>query len=90
MGGYFEKEMTQQRMPMAGSGKFDINSSGIGDTKISGLIDIFNNYTFKTHIGIGLSFPTGSIDKRDITPVSSNSRLGYSMQNGSGSFDPFF
>ena len=32
---------------------------------------------------------TGSIDKRDNTPVSLNTRLGYGMQNGSGTFDPF-
>ena len=34
--------------------------------------------------------PTGSIDKRDETPVSTNARLGYAMQNGTGTFDPFF
>ena len=38
MTSYLEKEMTQQRMPMAGSARFDVNSSGIGDTRVSGLI----------------------------------------------------
>ena len=82
--------MTQQRMPMAGSARFDVNSSGIGDTRVSGLIKLYNGISIKTHFGIGLSLPTGSIDKRDATPVSSDARLGYAMQNGSGTFDPYF
>ena len=90
MTSYLEKEMTQQRMPMTGSARFDVNSSGIGDTRVSGLIKLYNGVSTKTHFGIGLSLPTGSIDKRDSTPVSSDARLGYAMQNGSGSFDPYF
>ena len=43
MTGYSEKEMTQQRMRMRGSGRFDVNSSGVTDTRISGLIKLFNN-----------------------------------------------
>ena len=46
---------------------------------------------YKTHFALGLSLPTGSInDNRDTTPASSSARLGYKMQNGSGTFDPFF
>ena len=66
MTSYQEKEMTQQRMRMAGSGRFDVNSSGISDTRISVMINLLNNHSLKTHIGIGLSLPTGSIDKRDV------------------------
>ena len=65
-----EKEMTQQRMRMAGSGRFDVNSSGISDTRISVMINLLNNHSLKTHIGIGLSLPTGSIDKRDKLCIS--------------------
>ena len=90
MTSYSKKEMTQQRMPMSGSSRFDVNSSGIGDTKMSGLIKLFHSDAIKMHFGIGVSLPTGSIDKRDDTPASSNSRLGYSMQNGTGTIDPFF
>ncbi len=90
MTSYLKKEMTQQRMPMAGSARFDVNSSGIGDTRVSGLVKLYDNNFTKTHLGIGLSLPTGSIDERDGTPASNNARLGYSMQNGSGSFDPYF
>ena len=37
-----------------------------------------------------MSFPTGSINERDVTPMSSNARLGYAMQNGTGTYDSFF
>ncbi len=90
MTSYLEKEMTQQRMRMSGGARFDVNSSGIGDTRISGLFRIFQNDYTKTHIGVGLSLPTGSIDERDNTPASTNARLGYAMQNGTGTVDPFF
>jgi len=90
MGSYNYKEMTQKRMPMAGGGSFDVNSSGIGDTRFLGLLNLYENPNIKLHLGFGLSVPTGSIDERDNTPMSSSSRLGYSMQNGSGTFDPYF
>ena len=89
MSNYCRKEMTQQRMAMSGSERFDVNSSGLGDTKITGLIKIINNEEIKSHLGVGLSIPTGSIDQRDSTPISSNTRLGYGMQNSSGTFDPY-
>ena len=90
MSSFNKKEMVSQRMRMRGGSRFDVNSSGIGDTRLSGLFKILDNKFSKTHFSIGLSLPTGSIDNRDTTPVSLNSRLGYKMQNGSGTYDPFF
>lgn len=90
MSSFSKKEMVSQRMRMRGGSRFDVNSSGIGDTRLSGLFKILDNKFSKTHFSIGLSLPTGSIDNRDTTPVSLNSRLGYKMQNGSGTYDPFF
>ena len=87
MSSYLEKEMTQQRMPMAGGSKFDVNSNGFGDTKLSALIGLKKSPDYDSHFGLGLSFPSGSIDKRDNTPVSESARLGYNMQNGSGTYD---
>ncbi len=89
MGSYLEKEMTSQRMAMAGSAQWDVNSAGIGDTRISGLFNLIHNERIKTHLGFGMSLPSGSIDERDSTPASSSARLGYAMQNGSGTYDPF-
>ena len=90
MSSYQQKEMTQQRMPMTGGSRFKVNSSGIGDTRVSFLISLFDNDLVKTHFGTGLSLPTGSIDERGTTPASTNSRLGYSMQNGTGTYDFIF
>ncbi len=89
MSGYMEKEMIQQRMAMSGGKRFQVNSQGISDTRISGLINLYHSKKINAHIGIGLSLPTGQIDKTDVTPSSLNARLGYGMQNGSGTFDSF-
>ena len=69
MTSYQEKVMTQQRMPMAGGSRFDVNSSGFSDTRISA-INILNNDLLTLIIGTVLSLPTGSIDQRDTTPAS--------------------
>lgn len=86
---YFEKEMSQERMPMSGSSRFDVNSNGFGDLDISAMIKILSSETLENQLNLGITLPTGSIDKRDSTPASPNSRLGYTMQNGSGTFDPY-
>jgi len=90
MGSYNNKEMTLQRMPMAGGKKFDVNSSGFGDMRLTFLSKIKDTKKWKNHVGLGMSFPTGSINERDVTPMSSSSRLGYAMQNGTGTYDTFF
>ena len=90
MGSYNNKEMTLQRMPMAGGQKFDVNSSGFGDIRLTFLSKIKHKKKLKNHVGLGMSIPSGSINKRDVTPMSSNTRLGYAMQNGTGTYDAFF
>lgn len=90
MNSFLEKEMTQQRMRMVGGANFDVNSSGFGDLKASALITLLNEVNWKNSFLLGLSLPTGSIDKRGRTPASNNSRLGYGMQNGTGTFDSHF
>ena len=90
MGNYQQKEMTQERMAMSGGARFDVNSQGFGDLVFGGLLSVKNKNDIKMHIGSGISFPTGSINQRDASPVSSDARLGYRMQNGSGTFDPYF
>ncbi len=90
MGIYHNKEMTIQRMPMAGGRKFDVNSSGFGDMRLTVLSKIQDTKKWKNHVGLGMSIPTGDINKRDVTPMSSDARLGYAMQNGTGTYDAFF
>ena len=89
MGSYHNKEMTIQRMPMAGGRKFDVNSSGLGDMRLTFLSKIKDSKKWRNHVGLGISIPTGGINKRDVTPMSSDARLGYAMQNGTGTYDTF-
>ena len=90
MNSFLKKEMTQQRMRMAGGANFDVNSSGFGDFKASALITLLNETNWENSFLLGVSLPTGSIDKRGRTPASSNTRLGYGMQNGTGTYDTYF
>jgi len=68
-------------------GKFTTKSDGIGDIKISGLYKIVEGSGYKLHLNLGVSLPTGSIDKRGDTPVANNVKLPYPMQLGSGTYD---
>ena len=69
-------------------GKFKTSSDGLGDIKLSGL---FKAWEWGHHnnvlINLGLSFPTGSIDKKGDTPMGENQQLPYPMQLGSGTWD---
>lgn len=73
------------------AGTFTTRSRGIGDTRFSGLIRLFDDDTHHVHLNAGLSIPTGSIKERDrilapngTTPIV---RLPYAMQLGSGTWD---
>jgi len=67
--------------------RFTTNSSGLGDIKLSGLYQLFNQNRQTVHLNLGFSVPTGSIDERDDTPAGDNVILPYPMQIGSGTFD---
>lgn len=71
-------------------GQFTTESSGFGDTKVSAMYKFFNKNKQQLHGQIGISIPTGSIDKMDVTPASSPNEviLPYPMQIGSGTWDP--
>ncbi len=79
-----EKEMDlRTRMGM----NFTTRTSGIGDTKLSGLYKIWAENDQQIHLNFGFSLPTGSIDERGNTPMGANQKLPYPMQLGSGTFD---
>ncbi len=66
--------------------KFKTRSEGPGDLKASVLHSIYETEKHLIYVSGGVSFPTGSISKRDTTPTG-RSRLPYPMQLGSGTFD---
>lgn len=95
MANYIENDMDHITFQgMAGTnrlGKFTTTSRGWGDTKVSGLVKIYDDHKHKVHLNLGLSLPTGSITKKDtvLTPMNTRVelRLPYAMQLGSGTYD---
>ncbi|GAB1307478.1 transporter [Urechidicola sp. KH5] len=90
MSGYVDNSMGLQMRQMTGMVMpFETASSGFSDLKVSTLYKFFNNNRQSVHGLLGLSIPTGSIEEKDVTPMSSPEKvfLPYPMQIGSGTVD---
>ena len=70
-----------------GGMRFTTRAEGVGDSKITALYSLVQKADKRIHLNLGLSLPTGSIDKRDDTPAMANAKLPYPMQLGSGTTD---
>lgn len=72
-------------------GEFTTRAKGWGDTKVGGLIRLFEDDTHHVHMNAGVSLPTGSIKEEDdvLTPMNARPtlRMPYAMQLGSGTYD---
>jgi hypothetical protein len=68
---------------------FTTNSSGFGDIKLQGMVQLPEWDRQSIHLNLGMSFPTGSISQMDVTPASApdEAQLPYPMQTGSGTWD---
>ncbi len=68
---------------------FTTESTGIGDIGAAALISLINRDRHRLILNAGMTFPSGSIDRTDMTPVSGgdNVLLPYPMQLGSGTWD---
>ena len=78
---YLDNEM-DMIMPM--NMRMNMESSGIGDLKVTGLYDLAQwDSGRRMHLNLGLSLPTGSIDEKH----TNGNTLGYGMQLGSGTYD---
>jgi hypothetical protein len=96
MANYWNKSM--QHVTYAGGmgttvlGDFNTETSGWGDSSISGLVSLISSDNIKLHAIVGVSIPTGSTDERGEilapTGMMPTIRLPYPMQLGSGSYDP--
>ncbi len=84
MGHYLENDMTLQ---MRNGNQFNTNTSGLGDVMLSALYSLFNKNKHAMHAQIGINIPTGSIEKKNVLPVSMGNavQLPYPMQLGTGS-----
>ena len=81
MASFVEKDMDHIHRV---SGKFNRETDGIGDSKINGLYQFYNDGTNRAQFNLGISLPTGSINKKQPNQAS---RLPYPMQIGSGSYE---
>lgn len=92
---YIEKEMDHLTFSMGPNptviGSFKTRSEGLGDTKISSLIRLYDDNTHHLHANVGFSLPTGDLDETGhiLSPMNTrpNLRLPYAMQLGTGTFD---
>lgn len=95
MGNYVDKEMDHVTFqgPTGTNrlGTFTTRASGIGDTRLTGLLKLYDDGRHHIHLNLGFSLPTGSITESDtiLTPMgmTPTARLPYPMQLGSGTFD---
>lgn len=78
--------MTMDHVTRMGA-QFTTKSSGLGDIRVGGGYDLWEEDGHRLKLLAGLSLPTGSTDETDATPAGPNSVLPYPMQNGSGTFD---
>jgi hypothetical protein len=81
---------TNSMMAMMRNVKFETASTGLGDTKVGALYTLYNKNRRAMHVNIGLSIPSGNLIETGSTPMSDPNeiRLGYTMQLGSGTWDP--
>ena len=84
-----DKKMKMDPLPNSGEdegGKHD--SAGLGDTQLVALFKLFDNDVHHIHMGLGVSAPTGSIEKTfDDTELKDSELQSYGMQLGSGTWD---
>ena len=81
-------DSTMDHQTRAG-GQFATSAAGIGDVRLTALLRLFNHSHYEMHANLGVSVPTGAIDRTDVTPASAPSAaiLPYPMQTGSGTWD---
>ena len=85
MANYLENSMNLQ---MRTGTIFQTSTSGLGDISVNALYSIFNKNRKSLHAQLGINIPTGSIEEKNVIPVSMGNevQLPYPMQLGSGSF----
>lgn len=81
---YVTKSMSHRT---GGGVEFETETSGFGDLGVSALVPFWQEGVHRAHANLGLSVPTGSVTERGATPMSSDAKLPYPMQLGSGTWD---
>ena len=90
MANYLQNDMDLKMRMMNGMiMDFSTASSGFGDVKLGVLYKLLNKNRQSLHLNATLSIPTGNIEQKDVTPMSTPNeiQLPYPMQLGSGTVD---
>lgn len=71
------------------SAEFTTESDGLGDITLAGVYQLTKSDNSNLLFNLALNLPTGSIDEKDVIPVSMGVpvQLPYPMQLGSGTYD---
>lgn len=90
MGGFMDMDMTH--MAHHSLHTHEMEKQGWGDTEVTALYSLLDRQvsevSHKLHLNAGLSLPTGSIDESYVNHHNANLHLPYTMQFGSGTYDP--
>lgn len=80
----------RMRMPTGMERDFNTRTQALGDTEFSVFYTAYNKDIHSVQADMGVSIPTGSIELKDITPMSQGEeiKLPYPMQSSSGTLDP--
>ncbi len=79
--------MNLNRRMMGMEENFKVRNEGLGDIKLGSIYRAYENDRDQVLLGLTLSLPTADFDQEKNTPMGSDTRLGYPMQIGSGTWD---
>ena len=83
-------DLSMNHRNMANGMQFQTRSSGLGDSSVSALYQLWEkrnaDRATRAHLGIGLMLPTAETDNEDFIPGPGITRLPYPMQLGAGSW----
>lgn len=77
----------QMSHAMHGHHAHTMQSNGLGDVRLSVLTPLYAGNRQQLILNTGISIPTGSLNQQTASHLGMNVRMGYGMQNGTGTPD---
>ena len=87
MGGFIQKDMDMDMDHGTHMMSFSTKTSGMSDLKFSIISKLYQKNSHNLLLQTGISFPTGSVQERNTTPMQEDAKLPYAMQTGTGTYD---
>lgn len=88
MANYLSMNMQSYMMMSMMESKGKTQSSGFGDLRLGGMYKLLDRSGQRLHFNLMVSIPTGSINNKDVTLMSTpdKTQLAYAMQTGTGTW----